>query len=78
MIRISQLTRPELERMLPLFLEQTSDFPFNDWTGTNFLSDLPDKWLLSIFAESGGKTAGFSINSRKEDALHIHYFFVFK
>ncbi|MCX6250380.1 MAG: N-acetyltransferase [Bacteroidetes bacterium] len=78
MIRICQLTKLELDRMLPLFLEQTRGFEYNNWTRENFLSDLPDKWLLSIFAESDRKTAGFSINSHKEDALHIHYFFVFK
>ena len=78
MIRISQLSKPDLEQMLPVFLQQTRDFEFNDWTAVNFLSEMPYKWDLSIFAESDRHPAGFSINSRKENALHIHYLFVFK
>jgi ribosomal protein S18 acetylase RimI-like enzyme len=78
MITISTLTKPELERLLPVFLEQCRDFGFNDWTADHFLADLPDKWQLSVFIQSGDQPAGFSINSRKEDALHIHYLFVFR
>lgn len=62
-----------------LLLGQMSDFLKIDevigqelWSESNFLSDLPNKWNLSLIATSNKKLIGFLIASRKELSIHIH------
>jgi ribosomal protein S18 acetylase RimI-like enzyme len=59
-------------------LNETRSFRFENWGIDNFLMDLPREWELSIVAKSDKEIAGFSFNSEKEQAMHVHYFYVFQ
>lgn len=71
-------TKKEITENIDLLLNETRYFKFETWNKDNFLMDLPRKWELSIVAKSRGQITGFSFNSEKEKAMHIHYFYVFQ
>jgi ribosomal protein S18 acetylase RimI-like enzyme len=71
-------TKKEIDENIDLLLNETQSFKFETWNKDNFLMDLPRKWELSIVAKSGNEIVGFSFNSQKEGAMHIHYFYVFQ
>jgi ribosomal protein S18 acetylase RimI-like enzyme len=71
-------SKEEISKNIDLLLNETKSFKFETWGKENFLMDLPGKWELSIVAKSAGEIIGFSFNSKKEQAMHIHYFYIFQ
>jgi ribosomal protein S18 acetylase RimI-like enzyme len=71
-------TKKEIDENIGLLLNETQSFKFETWNKDNFLMDLPLKWELSIVAKNGNEIIGFSFNSLKEGAMHIHYFYIFQ
>jgi len=78
MVRFIRISKALLLKELAKILVEIKDFKFENWGESNFLRDLPGKWKYSIFLMINRKIAGFSINSLKMDALHIHFLYVFK
>lgn len=60
---------------LAAYIAVSSDV--SDWRENHFLSDLPDKWVLS-FALWGSAPVAYCIMSRKFGPPHIHQFMVRK
>ena len=77
-MEFSITSKKEILESIDLLLDETKSFKFETWGKDNFLMELPCKWELSIVAKKYGKILGFSFNSRKGQAMHIHYFYVFQ
>ena len=48
------------------------------WGEEAIVSERPEKWALSLALTQHEELVAFSFNSRKEEALHIHAFYVAK
>ena len=70
---IVQLSAVHVREHLPAYIAVSADVC--DWGETQFLSELPDKWLLS-FAVWSDKPDAYCIMSRKFGPPHIHQFMV--
>ena len=71
-------SKKEISENIDLLLSETKSFNFETWDKENFLLDLPCKWELSVVAKNYGEILGFSFNSQKGQAMHIHFFYVFQ
>ncbi|MBN2009909.1 GNAT family N-acetyltransferase [candidate division KSB1 bacterium] len=76
LVEIQILTSEKLESSLPAFIKVLEEFPNEYWQSEHFLTDLPGKWQLSIFAEQHNQLLGYIIASQKGDTAHIHKFMV--
>jgi|JI10StandDraft_1071094.scaffolds.fasta_scaffold88407_2 ribosomal protein S18 acetylase RimI-like enzyme len=63
-----------IERLILLLHRNLND---EYWSSQHFLTDLPGKWELSLFAQDKSKNiTGFLIASKKQSTTHIHKFVV--
>jgi len=68
------LTRDSVLELLDQLVDVSRDV--SDWSASEFLFDLPDKYRLSFFLQDSG-VAGYVIMSRKwAGRVHIHQFMV--
>lgn len=73
MVRIINVDKEFLLSNLEHFIEILSGEPHEYWGHKEFVSELPDKWNLSLGAISDGASLlGYIIASAKSDAAHIH------
>ena len=71
-LEIADLKKGFLIERMSGFLEIDKVIQQELWNESNFLSDLPNKWDLSLIAMFNKKLIGYLIASRKEFSVHIH------
>jgi ribosomal protein S18 acetylase RimI-like enzyme len=77
-VTIHTLSRNYLEQYIEQFISLLHrNLTDEYWASEHFLTDLPYKWELSLYALNElNSIAGFLIASRKQNAIHIHKFVV--
>jgi len=76
-LRIAQLTRPLLERLLAPIMRIAEDVPGEYWSADHFLAHRPAKFELSLIALRGGAPVGYAIVSANEPGrAHLHHLMV--
>jgi ribosomal protein S18 acetylase RimI-like enzyme len=71
-LKIQPISRRFLESSLNIFIQIDRVIKTDNWVAENFLSELPQKWDLSLAALLDDAIIGFLIASRKKESLHIH------
>ncbi len=71
-IQISDLKKNFLSERIDAFIEIDKVIGHELWGQENFLSEMPDKWDLSLVALFNDELIGYLIASRKELSIHIH------
>lgn len=74
---IRPLSRDALEKSVDDFIAVAKGVPGEYWGREHFLTELPEKWRLSLAAWIAGRPVGYAIISRKSELIaHLHHFMI--